>query len=396
MAKTRPRTRVTTIKETLPAASSSEVNLANEPDISQLGDDEMDAIEKLRGMGSGNGYTCAVYRVAQRPGDKAGYCQTYDLADLSPDVIRETHGGGRYRLKLKDSVGRFVPDGSDMMDIMEIAKPGAATVPVATPAAAAPLETLDGIAKIAALFKPGTSDGGMAAMIPLILGMMSTQAEMFKSMMSRPSNELKIADIIALVKSNEKEGGGAFEALLKGLELGRGLGGDGGTDWMGLGKTALESLPQLFAQSRQAAIEHEPDPAARPKVALPAPKPGDATAQPKGAEKMGVIEKLNWLKQQVNMLVHQAARNSNPQLYAALVMDNLPPFITEDEILKRMQEPDCVAQLAALDGRVANHAAWFEAFRLEVISDITEDEGDDEQGGEGEAGAGEGAPGDAG
>jgi hypothetical protein len=381
------RRRTTVIREDLPAAGNDEIKLSDAvPDADD--DSELDVIEKLRGMGSGSGYTCAVYRIRVNPGEKQGYCRTFNMADISPETIREIYGGGTYRLKVKDSNGKFVHGGSEVIEIIDEPKVGV-VMPAGQPA---PMETLDGIAKIAAMFKPGTSDGGMAAMIPLILGMMDSQSKLFASMMNRPRDELKIADIIALVKSSG-EGSDPVKLLLQGLELGKGLGGGGETGWMDIGKSALEAIGPMLAQQREANGLPAHDTTTRQRPALPAPKPGEAPAQPRGEGDVGLIQKLNWLKQQVNILIHHAARNKNPELYAEVMLDNLPPFITEDEILQRMHEPDAVATLATLDGRVANHAAWFEAFRLAVIASIEddgEDDGEGEGGGEGEpAGSGE-------
>ena len=80
-----------------------------------------------------------------------------------------------------------------------------------------------------------------------------------------------------------------------------------------------------------------------------------------------MMRKLQWLRAQINGLVHQAARRSDPILYANVLCDNLPDYITEAEIIERLQAPDALAQLSQLDQRVSRYAPWFDEFRTAAL-----------------------------
>jgi hypothetical protein len=104
--------------------------------------------------------------------------------------------------------------------------------------------------------------------------------------------------------------------------------------------------------------------------------PGARTAQPTiaetvqvqpGDENVKLLQQYNWLKAQVGHLVVQAARGKSPELYAEVLLDNLPPFITPGEILERLKVDDALTQLAQIDERVTQYAEWFEEFRDAVL-----------------------------
>lgn len=87
---------------------------------------------------------------------------------------------------------------------------------------------------------------------------------------------------------------------------------------------------------------------------------------------MNVIRQIQWVKAQLTALVGQASRGKSAELYAEVMLDNLPPFITPDDIAERIGAPDAIAQLAKLEPRVLQHAAWFEEFRKAVNEYLTD------------------------
>ncbi|HVA16676.1 MAG TPA: hypothetical protein VMV59_03075, partial [Candidatus Dormibacteraeota bacterium] len=119
---------------------------------------------------------------------------------------------------------------------------------------------------------------------------------------------------------------------------------------------------------------------------LAAPAPGAAAPSP---ETDPMLRQLNWLRVQTNALVIQASRGKSPALYAEVLLDNLPDFISEQEFYERLKSPDAIAQLAQLNGDVAKYAPWFEELRKEILAQFSEDEaegggGEDAGGGIGE------------
>ena len=86
---------------------------------------------------------------------------------------------------------------------------------------------------------------------------------------------------------------------------------------------------------------------------------------------------MQWLKKQLAVLVYQAKRDSNPQLYAAVLLDNLPDGLSEDLIREHFGDPTAVQKLAFVNPEVSSYTEWFEEFRVAVIEQLdAEDEPD--------------------
>ena len=60
--------------------------------------------------------------------------------------------------------------------------------------------------------------------------------------------------------------------------------------------------------------------------------------------------------QYVAMLVKKAVEDSDPALYADLILDNVP-----EEMIRSVLAAGIVPTLAAVDARVKDHAEWFES-----------------------------------
>ena len=110
-------------------------------------------------------------------------------------------------------------------------------------------------------------------------------------------------------------------------------------------------------------------------VELPAAVQSEAPPAP-SQEEQPVLQKLQFVRAQINALLVQAARDRDPELYAAVMLDNLPDFITEDEILERFSAPDAIDTLIGLDSRVGQYRQWFEEFRRAVIAGFDTEEGE--------------------
>lgn len=112
--------------------------------------------------------------------------------------------------------------------------------------------------------------------------------------------------------------------------------------------------------------------------------------QRKPVEAPPMLQLANYLQRQVRYLTGKAAQKSSAQLYAEVVLDNMPEGVTEEQILGALKTPgalDRVFSMLSNDDRVAAQAqrAWFEELVREMI-DFLE--------GLKESGAGETAQGD--
>ena len=90
------------------------------------------------------------------------------------------------------------------------------------------------------------------------------------------------------------------------------------------------------------------------------------------------IKKLQWLRAQLQALVYQARRGRDPELYAAVLIDNLPEYVTEEELHERVKAPDAVDQLALLNPDVTTLRPWFDEFREACLA-ILEDDGEEDE-----------------
>ena len=330
---------------------------------------ELDVIEELKVLVDDDVAKYSVSRIPTKPGERGGYCTQYAKGDLSGDTIRETWGGGRYTIRALDGRGKYLK--VVQVDIMDAPK---SATPTAAAAGGDAVTVKDLIALFAGMQRPSGDSEALKAML-------ASQSEMIKGLMSRPEPKgPSITDILAIMKAGEAKGDGPVEMLLRGITLGKELGGEGGGegDWLSLAGKGLDALKPILANLPNRAAPPTapqlPPPATLPPGAPPAaaaPPPGNGAApQPKPQARVAnpMLRQLNWLTAQVKGLVFQANRQSNPALYAALVADNLPAFISAADLRARLDQPDALKQLAQLDARVLQHAEWFEQFRLAMLT----------------------------
>lgn len=336
---------------------------------------EADPLQELINEAGEDGTIYTVRKIGGKAGETTGYCAKYIASELSLDVIRESFGAGKYQIIGRDSGGQYV--GAKTVTIIEAARPVAAPVPTGVPT----------LTEIAALLQSQNKPAGTD---PLVATLLQSMTQMMTALASRPVPEApkgpSVMEILSMIKEMRPEkSDGGVEMLLRGLELGKELGGSGGggDDMIGLAKSAMEMLPGLAA-AQTAAAPRVSNPRPIPVIAPPVPvAPPVATVQasqtPEGEP---MLMKLNWLRAQTRALLNQAARDKNPELYAEVMLDNLPGYFTAEEMLAELKAPNAIDRLASLVPEVANYRPWFENFRSAVVTFL---EGDDENEDEGPA-----------
>ena len=70
----------------------------------------------------------------------------------------------------------------------------------------------------------------------------------------------------------------------------------------------------------------------------------------------------------VSYLLDKAARDSDPALYAELIIDN----VDIDVVRSQLTRTDIVDQLVMMNPGVGAYRVWFEALRTEVVGILTE------------------------
>lgn len=348
---------------------------------------EDDALAELRGLGAGGEYSYTVSRVSSEDGKaKTGYCKTYTVGDLSLDAIRDEFGGGKFKIRVLDAGKKYA--GQTTVDIVGLPKVAA---PVAT---VAPAADLAGIAALLAATKPGDASAGVAQIMAMMMKQQESTTTMIVAMMNRPvPTGPTLTDLLALMNANKTEKTDPVALLLQGLELGKSLagGGDDSGGMLGVAKQGLELITPLVQQgledrraaatvpARRALVHTGPASTAEPIPNATGTAPIVETA---GVQPVDVLKQLQWIKAQLNILVHHASRDKDPELYAEVMLDNLPGFISVEDIEKHIGAADAVAQLTRIDPRVAQFAPWFEKFREAVKTFLADEGGEDDEGGE--------------
>jgi hypothetical protein len=353
-------TRTVKLEPAAGANAGGELELDGESGPEGASLEERDALDKLRELSGGN--SLAKFEVRRvLPSAYAGYCTTLAAEEMTMERLQEELGPGTYAIRVRLPGGTFA--GSDRVQIADLPKhrqpPPQAAQPVVSQAPAAGGGELGAV--LAAMQR--STD----AQISMLTGLV-------QSLINRPAPEAPAAsDPLAVIEKlapflkPEKSDGGAdaVKMLLQGIELGKDLGGGGGE--AGFADVFMKGLDTI---KTVAATQPQPRPAARRVAAQETPPNNQPAAvavpQPK-REVNPMLRIIQWIKNQTVMLCHQAARQKDPGLYAELFLDNLPDGLTQEMIHERMQKPDAIEDLAAINPDVLKYREWFEAFRDEVI-----------------------------
>ena len=339
---------------------------------------DLDSLDEWDVLDDSEGLKFQVHKMPTRAGEREAYCMTYTGTDLSLDAIRETFGGGTFRITARNAQNQY--QGSKRVTIIDLPKP--------------PVPAQGG-----EYLRRGESSQNES--MGLMIKMFEQQGAMLTAMLTRP---LPVApagptalELVQLIKAMERKESDPITTLLKGLELGKQLGGGGGeTSVMDLGMTALQALgPMIAAQAQKPAQPQKTLPAAAAAATNGAKAPAKETETPKQeGQEMGLLQKLEFLRVATAQLCVHARKGKrpdgefvkDPDLYAEVFLDNIPEqILTLDEVIERMREPNAVEQLAQVNPQVKEFAEWFEAFRracLDHVDEEGDEEGDEPEGGE--------------
>jgi hypothetical protein len=352
-------------------------------------DEDADALQELYELDGGSGARFEVRRTS--PAEFVGYVGTYSRDAFSLDTLQEQWGGGNFTIRVRGTGGNYV--GSKTITLAGKAKHKAESV---VNAQAAPVASGDGgqLAGVLSAIQKN-NEAQMTMVMSLLTAVLSKPAPVAPP---APDPLAMIAALKGIMKPENSEGG-AVKLLLQGIELGKGLGEAGGeTNMMDLVAKGFDTIKE--AASLAPAPVPAPVRAPVQRLAAPVPNhpaPGMVPAtEPAGEPPMtDQMKQIQWLRQQAGMLVKLAEKKKDPELYAEVFLDNLPPFVPAQLVYDTMSKPGAVAQLAMLNAAVGTHAEWFESFRAAVIDLLEGDEEDEpgaEESGEGQLDVGTSAP----
>lgn len=193
---------------------------------------------------------------------------------------------------------------------------------------------------------------------------------------------------------------GKVIAMLQDLGGGKSNGSE--TGWLDIVKelvkgpaaSALVEGLAMRAQAAQANSNPSPPPNGLPAggvvvrrpAALPAPVPtatpsaattagsAAAGAGPLNEEQMmlALLPHLPWLQEQLTRLGIAAAKEKDPELYAALFLEELPDGVQPQLILQLLSRSDWFVKLQDIDARIAPYGEWFEALHVHLVAFIQE------------------------
>jgi hypothetical protein len=81
---------------------------------------------------------------------------------------------------------------------------------------------------------------------------------------------------------------------------------------------------------------------------------------------------LSWFKEQLNGLIYQASLNKSPELYAEVVLDNMPAGVDPAKLKEYLSRDDWWQLLSSFAPGVQPYPAWFAEARTFLIEGIDE------------------------
>jgi hypothetical protein len=184
-----------------------------------------------------------------------------------------------------------------------------------------------------------------------------------------------VAERLSDMKGGGSEGGGddnSFAGILRAITP--------------LAKPALEALPAIASMQARAA----PRAIAPPRPVAPTAPPGSVPTPPAAPAPAtptihatdipsGDAQMLAQLKPQIDSLVAMAAQGSDPHGAADLIFDQVlsDPRLSEEDyekIANFVDSDNFVKYVLVMNPAAAPHAAWFDAFKAQVVKRLDDSE----------------------
>lgn len=166
--------------------------------------------------------------------------------------------------------------------------------------------------------------------------------------------------------------------------------GQGRADWLDIVKEGVKVLGPSVGGAIEATIQQAHANAQNPQAsgvhpqgssngaaspaALPAPSVSPQLQhQAQEAGMLDLLPYLPWLKGQLSKLANAASRNRDPELYAAMFLEELPSGLTPKRVLELLSRPDWLDQLARFEPAIVDATVpWWQRLQQLILVMIRE------------------------
>lgn len=329
--------------------------------------------------------------VRVKPAHKQGYVGEIPAADMSLETLKQKFGPGKYRCRAQGPKG-FVAGG------------GSATVADFVPdephkqaekdgSARAILNEFLAMQEIQEEKRRQDRKDMMTMLSPILVAVLPKLFESrgpdLTALVSamKPPSMAEMVTVLTGLKALQGKETSEVDTLLRGMELAKDIrGSEEGTNWMDIVKEAIGPLlGTIRPGSLGRAFPMPPRQIAAPVVQQTDVQQTSVQQVPQqspqpSAEEMNILQFLSWMREQLNYIIGQAARNRDPALYANLLLDNIPQdsagnlAFPPDKLLEFISREDWWEQICRFESGCAPYKKWFEEFRTELIAALKDEE----------------------
>ena len=359
------------------------------------------AIDELRGT---DGVQLMIVRVS--PQETSGYVGMMPVAEFSHDRMQKLYGGGLYKVRVKGPKG-FLPGGGPVKIADAPQK--------ANESSGGNFQTyLEYVQRQEAERKARTDDWIKLAI--------TASAPIIAAWMSRPTNQG--TDIAALVTALKPAPGpsitdltgalanmqsltapkesntGMIDTIFKAFEFAKEMGGgsegqskEGGSNWVDVIRDVIKAAPDAIKpmlEARMAAMQAaqagQPVSQVKPQISPVAPSaPVTGMSPPSSAPSVDSVSTaattsgntnmidmfLPLIKVNLSKVAGWAEKNRDPQIYAEVLIDELPDnfgsYIPLPDVLGYLNHPQWFETICGIEGRLQPFREWCDECRLAVI-----------------------------
>lgn len=306
-----------------------------------------------------------LYRMYDRGRPK--FLSKLEPGEFDLELIKESYGGGRFRYVAKKSgsivkEGQFEIEGEPKLKHVDDGSNGSTTIgnydvvkmlqdEVTNLKNELSKKTKEAESTLATLLSNMLQSGSHKNIDDIEASLLSKLA-MYKSLFSSDKTEVPIETL--------------FSAMTKGMEIAAAGSGDSTPLWLSVAEKLKEPLMQIAAGLSSPKVGNMPIKTV----------PAKTVSAKKEEESVSTNPMLSMIKPYLPIVIVAASKDSDPNIYADLVIDN----IGNDQIesLKTwIMGPEWFKDLVALDNRISLQASWWTELRQCIIDRLSEGSNED-------------------